>query len=153
MAISYKIKGTDITEHFSWEEYSINQKGTVYVKDVSLLQAQCLEEFRAWLGKSMKVNAWYRTPSYNKSVGGVANSSHLEGKATDISFPNISKSTFIKYAKKWFAICNAHGVVAECGRYKWGMHLGSSVTYSNKNYHWDSTSGKQINMPYEELKN
>nr|DAZ80137.1 MAG TPA: peptidase [Caudoviricetes sp.] len=100
----------------------------------------------------MKVNAWYRTVAYNKSVGGNSNSSHLRGVATDWGLPNVSKDDFIKYAKKWRSICNAHGVVGEAGLYKWGIHLGSSVKYSKKFYHWDSRSGKQVNMPFKELK-
>lgn len=150
MAVSYKI--TSLTKHFSLKEYSVNQTTQVVITYESLIHAACLEEFRVWLGRAMKVNAWYRTKDYNKKVGGSATSSHLRGCATDWSNPNLSKDDFIRYAKKWRSICKAHGVVGEAGLYKWGMHLGSCVKYSKEFYHWDSRSGKQINMPFSALK-
>lgn len=146
------VKVTKLTEHFSIDEYTVNQTGQCILNASAILHATCLEEFRKWLGRSMRVNAWYRTVAYNKSVGGNSNSSHLRGVATDWGLPNVSKDNFIKYAKKWRSICNAHGVVGEAGLYKWGIHLGSSVKYSKTFYHWDSRSGKQINMPFKELK-
>lgn len=150
MAVTIKLTG--LTEHFSLSEYSKHQTGTVEVSAEALLHAQCLEEFRQWLGKPMAVNGWYRTASYNKKVGGNANSSHLRGCATDWGMPGLTKNEFIKYAKKWKAICASHGIVGESGLYKWGMHLGSSIKYSKKFYHWDSRTGKQINMPFSALK-
>ena len=138
-----------LTKHFSIEEYEVHQTGTCYITLDALEHADILEEFRTWLGKAMKVNAWYRTPAYNKKVGGNANSSHLRGVATDISMPNISQTTFIKYAKKWKALCKKHGVVGEAGLYTWGIHLGSHVTYSSSFYHWDSRSGVQKNKPFK----
>lgn len=146
------VKVTKLTEHFSIAEYTVNQTGQCILNASAILHATCLEEFRRWLGRSMKINAWYRTKDYNKKVGGSATSSHLRGCATDWSNPNLSKDDFIRYAKKWRSICKTHGVVGEAGLYKWGMHLGSCVKYSKVFYHWDSRSGKQINMPFSALK-
>nr|DAW07835.1 MAG TPA: peptidase [Caudoviricetes sp.] len=146
------ISGKNLTKHFSFAEYSVNQTGTVKLTEESILHAVCLEEFRKWLNQPMKVNAWYRTEEYNQKVGGNANSSHLRGCATDWGMPGLTKNEFIKYSKKWKAICASHGIVGEAGLYKWGMHLGSSIQYSKKFYHWDSRTGKQINMPFSALK-
>lgn len=138
-----------LTKHFSIEEYEVNQIGTCYITLDALEHAKILEEFRVWLAKPMKVNAWYRTKKYNKDVGGASNSSHLRGVATDISMVGLNKSDFIKYAKKWKSLCAKHGVVGEAGLYTWGIHLGSHITYSKTFYHWDSRSGKQINKPFK----
>lgn len=146
------LSGTNLTEHFTFKEYAKNQTSTVKLTAEAILHAQCLEEFRQWHGKAMKVNAWYRTAAYNKKVGGNAKSSHLRGVATDWGNPGVSKEDFIRYAKKWKEICAAHGVVGEAGLYTWGIHLGSSVRYSKAFYHWDSRSGKQANLPFKELK-
>lgn len=147
MAVYFK---GDLTEHFTLDDYSINQTGKVYITKESMLHAQMLEEFRVWLKRPMEVHAWYRTAAYNKSVGGVKNSSHLKGLATDWhTNKKISQTTFIKYAKKWKEICESHGVIGEAGLYTWGMHLGSQITYSNKFNHWDTRSGKQINNPFK----
>lgn len=149
---SIKFSGSKITEHFSTKEYAINQTGTVKLTAEAIMHAQCLEEFRKWLGREMSVHAWYRTAAYNKSVGGVAKSLHLSGCATDWhTTVTIDKDRFIKYAKKWKEICEAHGIVGEAGLYSWGVHFGSGVSYSKNFYHWDSRSGKQINMPFKEL--
>lgn len=143
------LSGSNLTEHFTFKEYAKNQTGTVKLTAEAILHAQCLEEFRKWLQRPMKVNAWYRTAAYNKKVGGNAKSSHLRGVATDWGMPGLSEKEFIKYATKWKEICASHGVVGEAGLYTWGMHLGSSVKYSKTFYHWDSRSGKQKNLPFK----
>lgn len=141
-------KGT-LVKHFTIDEYTVHQTEDCTITREALEHADILEEFRTWLGKPMKVNAWYRTPEYNKKKGGNVNSSHLRGVATDWGIPNVSQADFIKYAKKWKALCKKHGVVGEAGLYTWGMHLGSHITYSKTFYHWDSRSGKQINKPFK----
>lgn len=146
------LSGSKLTEHFTFKEYTKNQTGTVKLTAGAILHAQCLEEFRQWIGKPMQVNAWFRTAAYNKKVGGNAKSSHLRGCATDWGLQGVSQDNFIRYAKKWREICEAHGIIGEAGLYTWGIHLGSSITYSKTFYHWDSRSGKQINVPFKELK-
>lgn len=145
-----KLSGEKLTKHFTLKDYSKNQTGTIPIDAAALLHAQMLEEFRTWLGRAMEVHAWYRTKTYNKKVGGVSTSSHIKGTATDWSTNiEITKEKFIKYAAKWKEICAAHGVVGEAGLYSWGVHFGSSVTYSKSFTHWDSRSGKQINNPFK----
>lgn len=146
----------DLTRHFSRSEYTVgnSSKSTCYMTKESYLHAQMLEEFRVWLKRQMIVTSWYRTAAYNKQVGGISSSNHLTGCATDWHTDiKITKTVFIKYAKKWNAICKKHGVVGEAGLYNWGIHLGSSIKYSKSFTHWDSRSGRQINMPFSELTN
>lgn len=142
------LSGSKLTEHFTFKEYAKNQTGTVKLTAEAILHAQCLEEFRKWLKRPMKINAWYRTTAYNKKVGGNAKSSHLRGVATDWGMPGLSEKEFIRYAKKWKEICESHDIVGEAGLYTWGMHMGSSVKYSKTFYNWDSRSGKQINKAF-----
>lgn len=137
-----------LTKHFTLDEYQVHQTETCSITREALEHADMLEEFRVWLRRSMIVTSWYRTVSYNKKVGGVSGSLHLTGCATDVSFPNLSKDKFIKYAKKWKEICEEYGVVGEAGLYSWGMHLGSHITYSKTFSHWDTRTGKQINRPF-----
>ena len=85
-----------LTKHFTLDEYTVNQTDNCQITREALEHADILEEFRTWLGKAMKVNAWYRTPAYNKKVGGNSNSLHLRGVATDISMPNVSQANLIK---------------------------------------------------------
>ena len=43
-----------------------------------------LELIRAFFNAPIKINSGYRSPNYNKKVGGAKNSQHLKGKAADI---------------------------------------------------------------------
>ena len=140
----------NLTDHFTADDYAINQTSNVTLTQESYEHALMLEEFRQWLKRPIVVHAWYRTSSYNKKVGGASNSSHLNGLATDWHTNiTITEEKFIKYAKKWREICKRHNCVGEAGLYTWGMHLGSHITYSSSFYHWDSRSGKQINKPFK----
>ena len=143
-----KVSGTNLTKHFTFAEYAKNQTGIVKLTAAAIVQAQCMEEFRQWLGRPMPINSWFRTAAYNKKVGGNAKSSHLRGCAADWGNPGVSEKDFIRYAKKWKEICKAHGVVGEAGLSAWGIHLGSSIGYSKEFYHWDSRSGRQKNLPF-----
>ena len=50
-----------------------------------------LEKIRAALGgAAITVHSAYRPPEYNRSVGGVSNSAHIDGLAADISATNIT---------------------------------------------------------------
>ena len=42
-----------------------------------------LNVVRASIGKPIKINSGYRSPSHNKKVGGAKNSQHTKGKAAD----------------------------------------------------------------------
>ena len=43
-----------------------------------------LQIIREAIGKPIIINSAYRTPEYNKSIGGASKSQHLLGKAADI---------------------------------------------------------------------
>ena len=140
----------NLTDHFTADDYSINQTSNVTLTQESYEHALMLEEFRQWLKRPIVVHAWYRTASYNKKVGGASNSSHLNGLATDWHTNiTITEEKFIKYAKKWKEICERHNCVGEAGLYTWGMHLGSHITYSKTFYNWDSRTGTQKNNAFK----
>lgn len=81
---------------FTWDEVRCTDgtlpSGLAFRRQV-VAQARRLNTLRAALAKrykvpftsiSIRVNSWYRSPSYNKRIGGASNSMHLYGKATDI---------------------------------------------------------------------
>ena len=86
-----KVSGTNLTKHFTFAEYAKNQTGIVKLTAAAIVQAQCMEEFRQWLGRPMPINSWFRTAAYNKKVGGNAKSSHLRGCAADWGNPGVSE--------------------------------------------------------------
>ena len=144
----------NLTEHFTMKEYAGNCK-IAYLDMASYLQATMMEEFRVWLDRPIYVTSWYRDESENQKANGIANSNHLRGCATDWHTNiTIDDAKFKKYAKKWKAICKAHGVVGECGLYRWGMHTGYQnekqlKSTGGKFVNWDSRSGKQITNAFK----
>lgn len=49
-----------------------------------IVLAHNLQILRDHLKEPIRVNSGYRTPSYNKKIGGAPNSQHLQAKAADI---------------------------------------------------------------------
>lgn len=85
--------------------------------------AQMLQEFRNWLRSPMKVNSWYRTEFINRKFGAAKNSAHLDGRACDVIFKNLTDEKFNKYTDKWRQICERHNKIGGVNRYDWGMHF------------------------------
>lgn len=44
-----------------------------------------LQVLRDYLGEPVRINSGYRSPAYNKRIGGVRNSQHLMARAADIT--------------------------------------------------------------------
>lgn len=118
----------NIVKNFSIDEMS-NSKALEDIKLVlspELIEhAQMMQELRDTYGKPLKVNSWYRTKTFNTSVGGNTNSEHLIGCATDIG--NIPAAMFPQFMEWWKAICASHNKVGNVGYYSWGMHFGSQA--------------------------
>lgn len=129
-----KVTG-NITKRLTIEDYGVNQTETIKLTPEAIIHALMVDEFLEWLNwkKQPPINAWWRSAAYNKSVGGISTSNHLKGTATDVGVGQLADERFDKYARKWKEICKKYGVVGEIGRYTWGIHLGSHITYS-KNF-------------------
>jgi len=54
--------------------------------------AENLEVLRAHFNTPININSAYRSPVYNRSVGGAVNSQHLSGKAADVVMDGITPS-------------------------------------------------------------
>ena len=76
----------DLTSNFSIKEFACKDGSVVpknYQSNVKKL-ATNLQVLRDHIGQRIHVNSGYRTPSYNKKVGGASQSQHLYAKAADI---------------------------------------------------------------------
>ena len=75
-----------LTKNFHMDEFQSND-GAVMPDEVAknILQlAVNLQVLRDYLKKTIKINSAYRSPAWNKKVGGVSDSQHVQGKAGDI---------------------------------------------------------------------
>ena len=72
-----------ISKNFRLSEFRPGKHSYEYIRlSPSLVQA--LEDIRARTGRPVTVTSGYRPPDYNREVGGVSNSAHIDGLAADI---------------------------------------------------------------------
>lgn len=100
----------DISEGINLDDYITGDGGTLtwgmalrngeripeskaVIDNIKLL-AQRLEALQQEYNlQRFSVNSWYRPPEVNRQAGGADTSAHLEGKAADVSWSNISKDS------------------------------------------------------------
>lgn len=76
-----------LTKNFYLDEWRCHDGTPVPESKVCNVQvlAHNLQVLRDHIGESITINSGYRTPSWNKKVGGATNSMHLQAKAADIT--------------------------------------------------------------------
>ena len=70
---------------FTEKELGIEGANAIVKKNMNTLVDKVLDPLREKVG-AIRVNSGYRTPAYNKQIGGATNSQHCRGEAADI-FP------------------------------------------------------------------
>lgn len=78
---------TKLTKNFNLEEFAChngNQVPKAYLNNVKKLAGQ-LQILRDHVNKPVHINSGYRTPTYNKGIGGASGSQHLIAKAADVT--------------------------------------------------------------------
>jgi len=76
----------NLTKNFSKLEFDCKcgcEMPKKVLDNVQKLASQ-LQVLRDEVGVSIKINSAYRCPKHNKSIGGVNNSQHILGKASDV---------------------------------------------------------------------
>lgn len=96
--------------------------------------AENLEVLRAHFNTPVNINSAYRSPVYNRSVGGAVNSQHLSGKAADVVMDGIPPSE----------VADAIEFLIDCGLMKEGG-LGRYDTFTHYDIRgikarWDYTT-------------
>jgi uncharacterized protein YcbK (DUF882 family) len=75
-----------LTENFNLEEFACKD-GSGFPNNVLINISELainLQVLRDHIGKSIKINSGYRSPKHNAKIGGVKNSQHVQGKASDL---------------------------------------------------------------------
>jgi len=102
--IKYLVKGDvcmnkiKISKNFSLHEFECKDGSHLVKVDEELIDK--LQQLRDLIGKPIPIHSGYRTPEYNKKVGGATKSQHLLGKAADISVNGISSEKLAELAEK-----------------------------------------------------
>ena len=86
----------NISEHISWKEATNSNTATSrgidntpnssQLKNMRALADYVFEPLRIWVGGSIKINSFFRSPELNKAIGGSTTSQHCaeNGAAIDI---------------------------------------------------------------------
>ena len=71
---------------------------------VSPETVKILQAVRDYFGKTVHINSAYRTPAYNKKVGGASASQHVKGTACDIRVDGVPPEAVAAYLEAKFPI-------------------------------------------------
>lgn len=95
-----------LSENFCVKEFACKDGSDTIKIDLDLIPL--IQRFRNYVETGVYFNSAYRTPSYNKKVGGATNSYHVKGQALDIPFLNSYK--YLTSREKMCAFFNTLGV-------------------------------------------
>ena len=95
-----------LSENFTVKEFACKDGSDTIKIDLDLIPL--IQRFRNYVEAGVYFNSAYRTPSYNKKVGGATNSYHVKGQALDVPFLNSYK--YLTSREKMCAFFNTLGV-------------------------------------------
>lgn len=124
---------TKLNAYFKVREFACHDGSDTVLIDDALVQL--LGYIRTYFGKPVTINSGYRTVDYNKKVGGVSNSQHVQGKAADIVVQDVPPRAVASYLESLFPL---HGIglypsfvhVDTRGKKSYWVNSGSSVVMS-----------------------
>ena len=107
--------GKSVSVNFRVREFACKD-GTDFIPiDMELVKV--LQNVRDHFKMPVVINSAYRTPTYNKKVGGVNASQHIRGAAADISVKGVSSAKVYEYLNGLYP--DKYGI----GRYQTFTHI------------------------------
>ena len=106
---------TKLSGNFKVKEFACKDGSDVIFIAPDLIDV--LQKIRNHFGKAVHINSGYRTPAYNKKVGGATYSQHLYGTAADIRINGVEPKDIADYAET--LLLSTGGI----GRYKNFVHV------------------------------
>lgn len=82
--------GVKLSNDFTVREFACHDGSDTVLIDAAL--AKYIQRIRNWAGVPIIISSGYRTPAYNKKIGGAPNSYHTRGQAADIYAKDRKKS-------------------------------------------------------------
>ena len=70
-------------KYFTEKELGIEGANAIIKKNMNILVDKVLDPLREKVG-AIRITSGYRTPAYNKQIGGATNSQHCKGEAVDL---------------------------------------------------------------------
>jgi len=86
-----------LSANFKVKEFACNDGSDPIFIAPALVEI--LQKIRSHFGKAVNINSAYRTPTYNKKVGGATYSQHLYGKAADIRITGVKPKDVAAYVE------------------------------------------------------
>ena len=86
-----------LTPNFKVKEFACNDGSDPIFIAPKLVDI--LQKIRTHFGKAVIINSAYRTPSYNKNVGGATYSQHCYGMAADIRITGVTPKKVAEYVE------------------------------------------------------
>ena len=92
----------EFTSYFARERKGVkNSLPSQLLWKIIVPALRIVDELRDSFGKSCTILSSYRSPDYNKAVGGASSSQHLEFTALDIAFDGISPQVVYDRLLEW----------------------------------------------------
>ena len=91
-------KTKQISSNFKVKEFKCNDGSDKIIVDTEFVETK-LQNIRNHFKTAVTINSAYRTPTYNKKVGGASSSYHVKGRAFDIVVKGHTPSEVAKYAR------------------------------------------------------
>lgn len=88
---------TKVSENFKVKEFKCKDGSDVILISPELVTI--LQRIRHHYGKAVYINSAYRTPTYNKKVGGATHSQHCYGTACDIRINGVKPKELAEYVE------------------------------------------------------
>ena len=128
---------TYLTTNFKVREFKCNDGSDKILIDLELLAL--LQLIRDYMNTPININSGFRTPRWNKAVGGASNSYHLYGRAFDCSSNNNYKFGYLANG------LGIRGII----HYDSFTHIDTRETIYHANYGSSKFEFDSLRIPYQ----